>query len=44
MDENIVRESVKSIKISNYEFNRKGIDFAYSYLILIMNLNKKFPL
>lgn len=42
MDETIVRESIKNMKIGNYEFNKKGIDFAYSYLILIMNLNKKF--
>lgn len=42
MDETIVRECVKSMKISNYEFNKKGIDFAYTYLICVMNLNRKF--
>lgn len=43
MDETIVRDSMKQIKLSNYEFNRKGLDFAYTYLILLMGLNRKFP-
>lgn len=43
MDENIVREAIKGMKISNYEFNHKGIDFAYTYILHLMTLNKKFP-
>ena len=31
------------MKISNYEFNRKGIDFSYTYIIHLMTLSLKFP-
>ena len=43
MDENIIREAVKNIKISQYEFNHKGIDFAYTYILHLMTLTRKFP-
>ena len=43
MDETIVREAVKNIKISQYEFNHKGIDFAYTYILHLMTLTRKFP-
>lgn len=43
MDETIVREAIKTMKISNYEFNHKGIDFAYTYILHLMTLSRKFP-
>ena len=43
MDEAIVRDCMKSIHINNYQFNKKGIDFAYTYVMFLMNINKKFP-
>ena len=43
MDETIVREAVKNIKISQYEFNHKEIDFAYTYILHLMTLTRKFP-
>lgn len=43
MDEGIVREAVKGLKVTHYEFNRKGIDFAYTLLIHLMGLSKRFP-
>ena len=42
MDESIVREALGNLKISNYELNRKGIDFAYTYAIHLMNFNRKY--
>ena len=42
MDESIVREALGGLKISNYELNRKGIDFAYTYAIHLMNFNRKY--
>ena len=44
LDEAIVREALGSLKISNYEFNHKGIDFAYTYAIHLMNFNRKYQL
>jgi hypothetical protein len=32
------------MKISQYQFNQKGLDFAYTYLIKILKLFKKMPL
>lgn len=44
LDESIVREALGSLKISNYEFNHKGIDFAYTYAIHLMNFNRKYQI
>lgn len=44
LDETIVREALGNLKISNYEFNRKGIDFAYTYAIHLMNFNRKYQI
>lgn len=44
LDEAIVREALGNLKISNYEFNHKGIDFAYTYAIHLMNFNRKYQI
>ena len=31
------------MKISQYKFNQKGLDFAYTFLIKILKLFKKLP-
>lgn len=31
------------MNIANYEFNHKGIDFAYTYILHLMTLSRKFP-
>ncbi len=43
MDQKIVEECMKSMKISQYQFNKKGLDFAYTFLIKILKLFKKMP-
>lgn len=43
MDETTVRDAIKGMNIANYEFNRKGIDFAYTYILHLMSLSRKFP-
>jgi hypothetical protein len=43
MDETIVRDAIKGMNIANYEFNHKGIDFAYTYILHLMSLSRKFP-
>ncbi len=44
LDETIVREALGNLKINNYEFNRKGLDFAYIYAIHLMNFNRKYQI
>jgi hypothetical protein len=41
MDKAIIDECLKSIKISNYQFNKKGTDFGYTLLINLMKVFKK---
>ena len=43
MDKNIVEDCVKSIKISEYEFGYRGIDFGYTLMINLIKLFKKLP-
>jgi hypothetical protein len=43
MDKQIVEECVKGIKISQYQFEYKGLDFAYTFLISILKQFKKMP-
>jgi hypothetical protein len=39
-----VREALASLKISSYELNHKGIDFAYTYVLYLMNFNRKYQI
>jgi hypothetical protein len=43
MDKQIVEECMKGMKISQYQFNKKGLDFAYIYLINLLKYFKKMP-
>lgn len=43
MDKKIVQDCIKMMKISQYQFNKKGIDFAYTFLIKVLKLFKKMP-
>lgn len=39
-----MREALASLKISSYELNHKGIDFAYTYVLYLMNFNRKYQI
>lgn len=43
MDEKIIDECMKNMKISQYQFNQKGLDFGYTFLIKVLKLFKKMP-
>lgn len=43
MDKSIVQECIKGMKISQYQFNKKGLDFAYTLLINLLKFFKKMP-
>jgi hypothetical protein len=43
MDRKIVDECMKNMKISQYQFNMKGLDFGYTFLIKVLKLFKKMP-
>jgi hypothetical protein len=43
MDKTIVLESVAKISISEYALGKKGLDFAYIYLLNLIKLFKKMP-
>lgn len=34
---------MKNMKISQYQFNKKGLDFGYTFLIKVLKLFKKMP-
>lgn len=43
MDQKIVEDCIKGMKISQYKYNQKGLDFAYTFMIKILKLFKKLP-
>lgn len=43
MDKKIVDECMRGMKISQYQFNQKGLDFGYTFLIKVLKLFKKMP-
>jgi hypothetical protein len=43
MDKKIIEECMKNMKISHYEFNQKGLDFGYTFLIKVLKIFKKMP-
>ena len=43
MDKKIIDQCIKSMKISQYQFNQKGLDFGYTFLIKVLKLFKKMP-
>lgn len=43
MDQKIVEECMKNMKISQYHFNQKGLDFAYTLMINFIRLFKHNP-
>lgn len=43
MDKSIVEESIKSIRISDYDFGYKGVDFAFTLMIHLIKLFRKLP-
>ncbi len=43
MDKKIIDECMKNMKISQYQFNQKGLDFGYTFLIKVLKLFKKMP-
>jgi len=44
MDKAIINECLKSTKISNYQFNKKGTDFGYILMINLMKVFKNLPI
>jgi hypothetical protein len=34
---------MKKMKVSQYQYNKKGLDFGYNYLIQILKMFKKMP-
>ncbi len=34
---------MKKMKISQYQYNKKGLDFGYNYIIHLLKMFKKMP-
>ena len=43
LDKKIVEENIQAIRINEYQFEYKGLDFAYTFLIHLIKLFKKLP-
>jgi hypothetical protein len=43
MDKDIIETNMKKMKVSQYQYNKKGLDFGYNYLIQILKMFKKMP-